>query len=390
MIEAVLLIKLVILVTGTSYLLSRFKPRGSFGFGSSGSGGGTQTSTSTTTQELSPQQQQLLGLVIPEATRFVQNPPTQFPGSAIAPFNPLQEQAQQAAVQTATDFLPGQLQNAFNASNFLLGPSLSPESNPALQRATEAAIRPITQAFETNVLPNIRSNAITAGGFGGSRQGVAEGLASESALRAIGDTSANVQNQAYQQGLQAMVQALSLQPQLATSAFLPSTALGGVGTQLQQMSQAQLSEAANRYLTEQILPFSAAQEVASLAFGLPGGTASTTGTGTASGGSTGPSPLDFALAGLGLIGGFGFPCWVAREVYGVDNPQWLKFRSWLFDDAPRWLRILYLRYGERFAKVVARHQWLKPALRYLMDKAIESKENMQWQSDFQAGKGSTP
>jgi len=33
-------------------------------------------------------------------------------------------------------------------------------------------------------------------------------------------------------------------------------------------------------------------------------------------------------------------CWVAREVYGADNPRWLEFRTWLLTQAPAWFRDL--------------------------------------------------
>ena len=42
-------------------------------------------------------------------------------------------------------------------------------------------------------------------------------------------------------------------------------------------------------------------------------------------------------------------CWVAREVYGIENPKWLEFREWMLNDAPSWLRNLYLKYGESSA-----------------------------------------
>jgi hypothetical protein len=66
-------------------------------------------------------------------------------------------------------------------------------------------------------------------------------------------------------------------------------------------------------------------------------------------------------------------CWVARAVYGEDNPRWVLFRAWLLEDAPRWLRALYLRHGAAFAKVVARQRWLAAGLRRLMDRAIAAK-----------------
>ena len=67
-------------------------------------------------------------------------------------------------------------------------------------------------------------------------------------------------------------------------------------------------------------------------------------------------------------------CWVAREVYGADNPRWLLFRHWLTSVGPRWFLRLYLRFGERFAAWLHRNPWLKPAVRRFMDGRIASLE----------------
>ena len=80
----------------------------------------------------------------------------------------------------------------------------------------------------------------------------------------------------------------------------------------------------------------------------------------------------------GILGGVGKAasgiatafCWVAREVYGVENPQWLVFREWMLNEAPAWFRKLYLAHGERFAAWLKRNPWLKPAIRHLMDRAV--------------------
>ena len=69
-----------------------------------------------------------------------------------------------------------------------------------------------------------------------------------------------------------------------------------------------------------------------------------------------------------LFGG----CWVAREVYGNDNPRWMMFRRWLFNIGPAWFRKLYMKHGERFAQWLSRNEWLKPAIRKFMDSKINS------------------
>lgn len=72
----------------------------------------------------------------------------------------------------------------------------------------------------------------------------------------------------------------------------------------------------------------------------------------------------------GTIIGNLFPCWVAREVYGVGNYDWVIFRDWLLNDAPKWLRSLYIKYGEQFAKFISNKPRVKSILRLLMDKVI--------------------
>ena len=64
-------------------------------------------------------------------------------------------------------------------------------------------------------------------------------------------------------------------------------------------------------------------------------------------------------------------CWVAREVYGIENPQWLEFREWMLNDAPSWLRNLYLKYGERTAKFISNKPRIKSIIRKWMNTKIK-------------------
>lgn len=69
-------------------------------------------------------------------------------------------------------------------------------------------------------------------------------------------------------------------------------------------------------------------------------------------------------AGAGA-GGF-MRCWVAREIFGQTNPEWLRFRTWLETRAPQWFFRLYNAHGERFAAWVADKPILKRGLRRWM------------------------
>jgi hypothetical protein len=79
----------------------------------------------------------------------------------------------------------------------------------------------------------------------------------------------------------------------------------------------------------------------------------------------------------GLISSLGtaliMKCWVAREVYGSTNVEWFIFRTWLKYDAPKWVDTLYTRYGESYAKVIAKVPPLKWATRKVMDFVVDRK-----------------
>jgi hypothetical protein len=70
---------------------------------------------------------------------------------------------------------------------------------------------------------------------------------------------------------------------------------------------------------------------------------------------------------VGTYAGMKAGCWVAREVYGNENPEWMVFRQWLFTEAPESFRDLYLQEGERFAEFISD----KPVLKFLVKKAMD-------------------
>ena len=73
-----------------------------------------------------------------------------------------------------------------------------------------------------------------------------------------------------------------------------------------------------------------------------------------------------------IIGGAfkGLFCWVAREVYGAENPRWLQFRQWMLQESPTWFFNLYVKYGERFAKFISNKPFIKNIIRKWMDTKI--------------------
>lgn len=67
-------------------------------------------------------------------------------------------------------------------------------------------------------------------------------------------------------------------------------------------------------------------------------------------------------------------CWVARAVYGAEDPRWRQFRAWLLADAPPWFRALYIRHGERFAGWLTGRTRITSAIRRWMDRRIARRD----------------
>ena len=169
-----------------------------------------------------------------------------------------------------------------------------PSTNPAMQDAIQAAVRPIERTFETSTIPAISRGAQAGQASGGSRQGIAEGIAAENKQNLVGDVSARVASQGFGQGLDAATRALAFGPQTTGLSFLPSSAVEAVGSQQQGLQQQFQSESQQRFMLEQMLPFLIAQDVAGIAFGQPTGATSTTSIPGLSGAQAG-----FGGAGLG-------------------------------------------------------------------------------------------
>ena len=64
-------------------------------------------------------------------------------------------------------------------------------------------------------------------------------------------------------------------------------------------------------------------------------------------------------------------CWVAREIYGINNYKWIIFRDWLYSsNGPVWLQKIYTKYGRQFAKFISNKSMIKKFIKYLMDTVV--------------------
>ena len=79
--------------------------------------------------------------------------------------------------------------------------SFNPTMNPYLQQMGDMMAGTMTNNWQRKVQPQIASRAVAAGGYGGSRQGVAEANSANDLNMGIGSALANLYGQGYGQGL---------------------------------------------------------------------------------------------------------------------------------------------------------------------------------------------
>jgi len=263
-------------------------------------GGSPSPQTTTTVSQPSPQATQAINMAMPFLQQYAANPP-QLPSAPMtAGFTAPQVAGQNMALQAGGPGGPqaGVVGSAAGGENFMTsGQVLSPSSNPALQSWINSAVQPIQQTYAENIMPQISQGAAATGNTGSSEEGIAQGLAARGEQQAIGATTANIANQGYLSGLNAMTQGLALSPAIAGEQTLPATTTSGVGDVQQAQNQAQINEMIQRYMFPQMEPAQMANELLAAGSSIPGGT----NTSTASAPQT--SLAQMMLGGGALAGG---------------------------------------------------------------------------------------
>jgi len=265
-------------------------------------GGGGGGSSTQTVQNYSPEEAAQRAKVQKEASRIYDDTAgtiasSPYPGAQVVPLSG-DSLTGQALTKTAANTMASQTIPQLNAATkFGLGDVLDVNSNPYLQSAIAASIRPITQSYTdpNGVLSNIRSESMQNGGQGTStRQGIAEGIAAGRYASAIGDAASKVATDGYGKGLDTFSRIYGLTPQTMQATTMPGSLYSAVGGQNEQMAQAQenyASDARNWDLNSQWVPL---QNWANIVYGGTGPMGSTT---TTSGGGSSSNPMMGAMGG---------------------------------------------------------------------------------------------
>jgi hypothetical protein len=152
--------------------------------------------------------------------------------------------------------------------------------NPYQQAVVDIEKREAEKQYQSTVVPQLAAQAAAAGSFGGSRQGILEGMASEANQRLQADIQAKGSAQAYKDAMANINQqrqregaAAGQLAQLAPAGFAAQAqelgAIGKVGDAKQQQQQLALDEAYKQYMQEQQFPSESLKEYQSYVQSFP-------------------------------------------------------------------------------------------------------------------------
>ena len=188
--------------------------------------------------------------------------------------------------------------------------------NPYQQAVVDIEKREAQKQYESTVVPQLAAQAAATGGFGGSRQAILEGMASEANQRLLGDIQAKGTAQAYQDAMTniqqqrqregaAGAQLATLAPAGFSAQAQELGAIGKVGDVKQQQAQLALDEAYKQYMQEQQFPSEALKEYQSYVQSFPNIPTQITRAPEAAQPSLSNQLLGLGTAAVGTYGAFG-------------------------------------------------------------------------------------
>ena len=221
--------------------------------------------------------------------------PEYYSGQTQAGFSPDQLTAQQGIRDFAVKGAPSIMNPAMSAYQAgtnanMLDVANNPYVNNMAQAAADRAMGALTPE-----MANIRSGAIMSGGYGGGRQGIAEGNALAGAYDSANQAAAGIYSGAYGQGLNHQLGTMGQTGALMGAGFSPYAALGGSGQQQQQREQALIGDAQAAHDFNMNLPYQQLQNYQS-------GIAGFQPVMGAAGSSTNTTPGPSALNTIGNLG----------------------------------------------------------------------------------------
>ena len=252
-------------------------------------------------------------------------------GATLADFTPEQKQ-----VQTGLAGLVGSQAPAYQEAMGMTREAATPFSteqieeymSPYQQAVTDIEKREATKQYQTDVVPQLAAKAAMTQPFGGSRQAILEGMASDTQQRLLSDIQAKGSAQSYQDAISrldadrlAKGQGASQLANLASSQYKGAASeFAGLqlsGEEQQRQNQTALDEAFKQYLEEQQYPYDTMGKYQSMVIGAPLGQTTYSKPQAA---VMGPSFGQQLIGGLGGLGNI-YGSFTGRTIGGQDYIQ---------------------------------------------------------------------
>lgn len=220
------------------------------------------TSESESKSTVTPYDESGLQSILGRLRTLGETPIEMYPEQMYAGMDPLQQEALGMREQYARG-LGGVVDPAMQAwRSTLMAPDVA--NNPYVQGMLEQQANLLNRNLMENLIPGAEMGAIGAGQFGGSRQGIAEGIAMRGTQEALANQAAQTQMDAYLSGLQQQRYGLSAAPGMASFGMMPADILAGVGGTLRSEDQMGINEAIQRWNFAQQEPWTRLQNQAAL------------------------------------------------------------------------------------------------------------------------------
>jgi hypothetical protein len=216
-----------------------------------------QAVNQTTTANLAPFQQPVVEQYFNDLARQYTSgnlTPQFYTGPRVAQPTAAETSARTLASQYATGAGSGLSEAALGANRFLLDPNqiLNPSNIPGVQGTRDAITQNVMRSLTEGALPAIRRQSLMNDAYGGSRQGIAEGLAVGRSADALTNALSALDLGVYQQGLGAMQNALGLAPNTYQVGTAPANTLSQVGAAQRADTQANIEAERQAFAERQV------------------------------------------------------------------------------------------------------------------------------------------
>jgi len=181
--------------------------------------------------------------------------PEYYQGDAVADLTSAQNLGMQGMQNWAADSQSAVLDPALQAFQYGTGSGvLDVANNPYVQGMAQSAARDAYSSLP-GIFGDIRGGALLSGGYGGGRQGIAEGNAIGTAHQNAINATANIYGDAYGQGLQHQGNVLGMAGGLMDLGNYGNDLLMNAGGVQQAQNQAETDAAMQQHEWEQNLPY---------------------------------------------------------------------------------------------------------------------------------------